>query len=581
MRDFIKFILRELKPYKWTVVWCGFLAVIAALMDMAAPILMGRGFDLAQNGRPFLIYGGALTAWFLIRFIAERVRTYIATRGGYLGDVIASNYMVRVIGELLNKPLSFHYGKKSNITSSQLSNFRWNFQSVIEGTIFDFIPALLAIMAILIYLFIVQWLVALVLAAGIIAFLIFTFLLAEAWLEKRDKNNENGRKVEQTGWDTLRSVLVVKSTANENFFHRMLARLQKKYFDSNKDIINFERRNTNIQNAIIAVTSFAAVFIGVVGLANQQFTFGQLSAVVAYTFAIFGYVRFIQWQIRWFLKSLADYGALQKTLATPSEDFVSGKSLELAGGVRFEHVAFGYQKDRRILRDVSFAVAPGERVAIVGESGEGKTTLVDLLGRYYGVGGGKIFLDGVEIGDINLKSLRSQMAYVPQDLTLFHETLEFNIRYGRPEANDREVRRAAEEAHLTEFIAKLPKGMKTMVGERGLKLSGGERQRVALARAFLRNPKILVLDEPTAHLDSQTENYIQDALHDLMRGRTTFIIAHRLRTVQNADKILVLKDGRIIEAGSHEDLIKKPESVYVALLRAQGGYISPDETHLK
>jgi len=581
MRDFVKFILRELKPYKWTVIFCGFLAIIAALLDMTAPILMGRGFDAAAIGQPFLIFGGMLAAWFIIRLISERIRVYIGSRGSYLGDAISVNYMTRVMGELLNRPLSFHYGKKSNLTASRISQFRWNFMSVIEGIVFDFVPAVLAILAILTYLFIIEWRIGLVLFLGMIAFLLFTAWISRVWQKKRDANNEVGRKIEQVGWDSLRNVLVVKSTSNEGFFERSLAKFKKHWLKSNTEVIAFEKRNTHIQNTIIAISSFGAVMLGVYDLSIKIFTIGQLSAVVAYCFAIFGYVRYIQWQIRWFLRSMVDYSALQKVLIAPPENFISGKSLELLGGVHFEHVAFGYQKDRQILRDVSFSVNPGERVAVVGESGQGKTTLVDLLGHYYDADGGKIVFDGVDIGDINLKSLRSQMAYVPQDLTLFHETLEFNIRYGRPEANDREIKRAAEEAHLTEFIKKLPKGMKTVVGERGLKLSGGERQRVALARAFLRNPKILVLDEPTAHLDSRTENYIQDALHDLMRGRTTFIIAHRLRTVQNADKILVLKDGRIVEVGRHEELIKKPDSVYTTLLKAQGGYISPDEPHLK
>lgn len=580
MSNFVKFVLNELKPYKWTVIFCAFLAIIAALMEMAAPIVMGRGFDLAGKGQPFLIYAGALAAWFAIRFLAARLRNRVGYRGTALGDEIGMNYMARMMGEIMDKPLSFHYGKKSNETANKISFFRWNFTSVIEG-LFSFIPAVLAIVAIISYLCYVDWRIGLVMGLGVAAFLTYVFAVSRVWVKKRDHNNGMSRKVEQTGWDSLRNVLVVKSTSNESFFRRTLGRLKREWIDCDKDVVNFERRMTNIQDAIVSITTFVAVSLSVYNLSAGRFTLGQLSSVVAFTFSIFGYIAFLQWQVRWMLKSIADYIALQKLMAEPAEDFSGGKQKVLAGEIEFKNIAFGYQKDRPILRDVSFRVSPGERIAVVGESGEGKTTLVDLLGRYYAPNAGEILFDGVKAADINLKSLRSQMAYVPQDLTLFHETLEFNIRYGRPDAKDREIKRAAEEAHLTEFVKRLPKGMKTKVGERGLKLSGGERQRVALARAFLRNPKILVLDEPTAHLDSKTENYIQEALKKLMLGRTTFIIAHRLRTVKSADKILVLKDGRIVEVGRHEDLIKKPKSVYVALLKAQGGYITPDEAHLK
>jgi ABC-type multidrug transport system fused ATPase/permease subunit len=257
-------------------------------------------------------------------------------------------------------------------------------------------------------------------------------------------------------------------------------------------------------------------------------------------------------------------------LESPSEDFESGREVAIRGDVEFRGVRFRYREDRSALEDIDFSVPAGTFVAIVGESGEGKTTLVDLIGRYWSPQAGAILIDGTDVHDINLRSLRSQMAYVPQDLTLFHESLGENIRFGRPKATDEEVQEAVRLAGLKDFVASLPDGLKTVVGERGLKLSGGERQRVALARAFLRNPRILILDEPTAHLDSKTEAIIHESVHELMPGRTVFVIAHRLRTVSEADVILVLNHGRIVEIGSHNELAAKPESVYVSLLKAQG-----------
>lgn len=577
MKEFIEFIFHELKPHKKTVIFCGIFAIIAAIMEMAAPIIMGRGFDLAGEGRTFLFYGGALFLWFLIRLMAERIRNYIGFSGSYLGVLVSSNYTGRAMGELLNKSLPFHYGKKGGAVISKLSQFRWNLISVIEDSVFDFIPAIFGVVAILTYLFIIEWRIGLSLFAGNAIFILYIIKTVKILQKRLDDRNESIRDVEQAGWDGIRNVLVVKSTNNEKFFQRTLCRLINKFKIVDRRCLQSSKKFWNWQNFIISVSSFSALIIGVMDFGNNIFTFGQLSAVTAYIFTMFGYVKFIQWQFRSFLKATVDYRAISKIIDSPSEDFGTGEAIDLKGGVDFLHVAFGYQRDRQILKDVSFEIKSGERVAIVGESGEGKTTLVDLLGQYYKPNDGKILLDGQDIKKINLKSLRSQMAYVPQDLTLFHETLEYNIRYGRPDAKKKDVLMAAKRAHLLEFIEKLPKKWKTMVGERGLKLSGGERQRIALARAFLRDPKILVLDEPTAHLDSSTEDIIRHSLEELMRGRTTFIIAHRLRTVRDVDKILVLKDGCIVESGKHEDLIKKSDGVYSALLKAQGGYISPDE----
>jgi ABC-type multidrug transport system fused ATPase/permease subunit len=305
-------------------------------------------------------------------------------------------------------------------------------------------------------------------------------------------------------------------------------------------------------------------------------TFGQFSAVSAYTIGVFGYVRWVQWQMRNLTRATATHRDLAKILEEPEEDFLSGQPIDLKGGIEFRNVRYRYREDVPVLEDITFRIAPGERVAVVGESGEGKTTLIDLIGRYHLPQDGAILYDGIDASNVNLSSLREQIGLVPQDLPLLHESLGENIRYGRPNATDEELREAARLASLDAFISALPDGYDTIVGERGLKLSGGQRQRVALARAFLRNPKILILDEPTSNLDSKTEEEIQRSLETLMRGRTTFIIAHRLRTVRDANRILVIKNGRIVEQGRHEELVAK-NGPYAALLRSQTGLVAPDE----
>jgi ATP-binding cassette subfamily B protein len=223
--------------------------------------------------------------------------------------------------------------------------------------------------------------------------------------------------------------------------------------------------------------------------------------------------------------------------------------------VEFKGVDFSYEKARQILFDVTFNIPAGHRVAVVGHSGSGKSTLARLLYRFYDVSGGAILVNGIDVRNLKQASLRSAIGIVPQDTVLFNDSILYNIRYGRPDASDEEIFEAARAAHIHEFIVSLPKGYETAVGERGLKLSGGEKQRVAIARALLKNPRILIFDEATSALDSRAEKAIQAELERISQGRTTLVIAHRLSTVMDADQILVLSQGRIVERGTHAQLL--------------------------
>ena len=576
MRDVLTLLISELKPYRRTIIVCSLLAMLAAAFDTLAPVALGRGFDLAGKHTPLFWYGSALLVWLVLRSIGEYLRSYIAYRGERVSSAVSEGYVARTLAIFLNKPLAFHYGKRGPEMSDKVMELRYTLENIIGAIVFDLVPAAIGTVAIIGYIITIEWRIALVLLTAIVAFVAYTFKTTPRILSNHRDWDEARRKIANVSWDALKNVLVVKSTTNEQF----VGGLVEKYVRAMEPVVekdlSYDRSVRDKQNLIIAFGSFAAVGIGVMDFRNGTFTLGHLTTIVAYAFTVFGYVRFCQWQARSYLRLVKSYAAVKSLHDESPEDFVSGEERRIAGDVEFRGVRFRYREDKSALEEVSFTVRCGERVAIVGESGEGKTTMVDILGRYYIPQSGEILIDGRDAREINLRSLRSQMAYVPQDLTLFHESIGFNIRYGRPDATDEDVREAARLTRLDTFIEGLPEKYDTIVGERGMKLSGGERQRVAIARAFLRDPSILVLDEPTAHLDSTTEEYVRQSLEMLMQGRTTFVIAHRLRTVMDADRILVLKDGRIVETGTHAQLAKKLDGAYAALLKAQGGLNGPD-----
>jgi ABC-type multidrug transport system fused ATPase/permease subunit len=260
-------------------------------------------------------------------------------------------------------------------------------------------------------------------------------------------------------------------------------------------------------------------------------------------------------------------------LQNPNEDIKEPSSIPaLSGSITFKNVDFHYETrdDVPVIKDLSFNVNPGETVAIVGPSGAGKSTITSLMLRFYDVEEGGIFFDGKNAKDYDLADLRSQMAIVPQEVMLFAGTIQENIAYGKPGASDQEIIDAAERANALEFINKFPTGMETLVGDRGVQLSGGQKQRIAIARAILKNPTILILDEATSSLDSESEKLVQDALEKLMKDRTSVVIAHRLSTIKNADNILVLDKGVLVEQGKHDDLISQ-NGIYTKLSSLQFG----------
>jgi ATP-binding cassette subfamily B protein len=404
------------------------------------------------------------------------------------------------------------------------------------------------------------WIYVVVVFVTVAAYVVFTFFASEKRLAIRRDMNESDTEAHSKATDSLLNFETVKYFGNEE--------LEARRFDSS--MARYEKAAIRTYTTLGVLNSGQAIIfsIGMVVcmlLAARDVTLGVLTvgdfvminAILIQLYMPFNFMGKVYSEIK---QGLIDMETMFALLHEPAEivDLPGAKPLRVENGVvKFENVSFAYEPGRPILKDVSFEVPAGKMVAIVGASGAGKSTISRLLFRFYELTKGKITIDGQNIKDVTQASLRAAIGMVPQDTVLFNDTIEYNIRYGRPDATPAEVREAARLAQIHDFVISLPQGYDSLVGERGLKLSGGEKQRVAIARTILKSPPILMLDEATSALDSHTEKEIQDALERVARERTSLVIAHRLSTVVHADNIIVLEEGAIVEQGTHAELLDK------------------------
>lgn len=399
---------------------------------------------------------------------------------------------------------------------------------------------------------------------SLVAYIIFTIKISNWRIDIRRAVNENDSAANSRAIDSLLNYETVKYFNNEGWeAHRYDEQLIKWEAAATRSQTTLAFLNLG-QQAIIALGVTAMMWRAANGVVNGQMTIGDLVLVNAFLIQLYAPLNFLGIVYREIRQALTDIERMFQLLNENREIADVTDARELPTGplqINFDAVDFAYEPNRKILKTVSFAIAPGKTVAVVGHSGAGKSTLSRLLYRFYDVTGGALRINGHDLRSLKQSSLRAAIGIVPQDTVLFNDTIFYNINYGRPDASRDEVLAAARAAQLHDFIETLPLKYETRVGERGLKLSGGEKQRVAIARALLKNPPILIFDEATSALDSATERAIQSQLEQVAIGHTTLVIAHRLSTVMNADDILVMSDGQIIERGTHG-----------ALLSANGNY---------
>ncbi|HET7922373.1 MAG TPA: ABC transporter ATP-binding protein/permease [Gammaproteobacteria bacterium] len=557
--------LRSLLPFLWEFRGRAALALLflvaAKFATVSIPMVLKHIVDALDAKQAALVLPLAL----LIAYGALR---FAGTLFGELRDLVfefaslraVRRIALRVFRHLHDLDLAFHLERQTGGLSRDIERGTRGISFVLSFMLFNILPTLLEIGLVTgIFLWNFSAWFAFIILASVILYIAFSILVTEWRMRHVRRMNELDSKANTRAVDSLLNYETVKYFTNEEFeagrYDTQMAHWEKEALKT-----QYSLSTLNSGQALIIALGVTAMML----LAGQQVVRGGMSLgdfvmVNAYMVQLFMPLNFLGFVYREMKRSLVDMERMFSLLErhTQIADREDTTALPHARGeIRFENVRFGYNSAREILHGVTFAVPAGKKVAVVGPSGAGKSTLARLLFRFYDVNAGRITVDGHDIRDVTRNSLRAQIGIVPQDTVLFNDSIEYNIAYGRPDAGHAEIERAAELAHLKPFVASLPQGYDTLVGERGLKLSGGEKQRVAIARAILKNPPILLFDEATSSLDSNAEQAILAAMRAVAERRTSLVIAHRLSTIVDADEIVVLDQGAVAERGTHRELLK-------------------------
>lgn len=564
-------------PYLWefrgrVLLALAFLGA-AKLASVAVPLVLKDIVDALDKPRALL----AVPLFLLMAYGALRLANSLF---GELRDAVFAKVMQRSIRRVALKvfrhlhslALRFHLDRQTGGISRDIERGTAGIRFMLTFAVFNILPTLLEIglvVGILLAKFDASF--AVITLGTLVAYISFTFIVTEWRMRFRRAMNEMDSKANTSAIDSLLNYETVKYFNNEDYEARRYDENLKPWESAAiRTQTSLAALNTG-QGAIIAVGVTILMVLASNGVVQGALTLGDLVMINAFLIQLYMPMRILGTVYREIRHALADmekmFGLLQMRPEVDDKPHAKGLLVQ-RGHIRFEHVDFAYDPDRQILFDVDFEIPANHKVAVVGHSGAGKSTLARLIFRFYDVTAGRILIDGQDIRDVTQASLRAAIGIVPQDTVLFNDTIYYNIAYGNPRASREEVLQAARHAHIHDFIESLPRGYETTVGERGLKLSGGEKQRVAIARTILKNPRILVFDEATSALDSKTEQAIQAQLREVAANHTTLVIAHRLSTVMDADQVLVMEKGTIIEHGMHTELLAR-DGVYAHMWALQ------------
>ncbi len=561
----IRQTLRTLFPYLWQyrgrILAALACLVLAKIANVGVPLVFKEMIDSFADSRlalPVLL----LSLYGVLRFstsLFTELREILFAR---VTQRVIRRVALEVFQHLHNLSLRFHLARQTGGISRDLERGTRSISSLISYTLYSILPTLIEVFLVLGILFVRYDIIfVLITLASLTAYVVFTVKVSDWRINIRRAVNENDSAANSRAIDSLINYETVKYFNNEHWeaqrYDDQLVQLEAASVRSQTTLAYLNLG----QQGIIALGVTAMMWHAAAGVVDGSMTIGDLVLVNAFLIQLYIPMNFLGIVYREIRQALADIERMFALLGSEREivDRADAQTLSAHSPVTVEFCAvdFAYDSKRTILHGISFQIPAGKNVAVVGASGSGKSTLARLLYRFYDVQGGSVRINGEDIRNLTQDSLRAAIGIVPQDTVLFNESILYNIRYGRPEASDTEVYQAAQAAHLHQFIESLPDGYQTQVGERGLKLSGGEKQRVAIARALLKNPQLLIFDEATSALDSKTERAIQSELELASRGRTSLIIAHRLSTIMQADNILVMDNGQIIEQGRHSELLAR------------------------
>ncbi len=555
---------RRLLEYLWPY-WRVLLIAIVCMLFVAAsnlilPWVIKDVVDrVLMDKDVYMLYWviAAILIVFLIRGITTFGHRFLM---GYIGQRVITDLRYSLYKHLQKLSISYYDKRRTGEIMSNLTNDIAALQSAIVENFVSLVQEGLIFIGSFISMVYLQW------KLTILCLVIVPLVTGTIRFFGRKLHN-SGRTVQEKLADvtsmlqeTIQGVRIIRSFNRTDFEIQRFQSVNESNFKATVRTIRQQSQMTPFVEFFSAFAVTAIIWYGGMSVINGVMTSGELIAFLMYAINLANPVKRVAEAVGNIQKSLAAADRVFHILDTRPDTIEKENAKELVindGCVKFKHVKFHYNEGHPILEDFDFTAQAGKTIAIVGPSGAGKTTVANILPRFYDVTGGAVYIDGVDIRDVTLSSLREQIGMVPQDTMLFNTTIKDNILYGRLDATDEEIWEAVRAANAEEFIKALPQGLQTMAGDRGVVLSGGQRQRISIARAILKNPKILILDEATSALDTESEKVVQDALDKLMIGRTAFVIAHRLSTIKHADHILVLNNGRIEEQGTHEELISR------------------------
>lgn len=565
---------------KWALLVIYTFAALAVIFETLAPSALRRLVDgLSEPDATLSIVLaslGLLALYRLASWVSRRIAgfTNMTFSARSMADLDLYGY-----GYLMDHSYKFFSDNFAGSLVKRLHRLVRSFERFIDEITYRWVPIIVVLIGASIALYRQDEVLLLIFASWFIVFLIFS-LWAAKWAVKADiERSEVDSKVGGYVADTVSNAVTVKSFGATRRENEGYSRLVQKF--AKLQIRSWNRHEViyMVQSGLGIIIEIGLLYWGILLWSKGELSVGDLVFIQSYIMIVFSKVSEMARSIRHLFDAYADGKEMVEIIKTPHaiKDRLTATPLAVTkGAITFEKVRFGFGRNN-VLKDFSVSIQPKEKIALVGPSGAGKTTITKLLFRFFDVRSGQILIDGQNIAHVTQDSLRKSISMVPQDPILFHRSLRDNIKYGKPDATDEEMIEAAKKAHCHEFITNFPKKYDTFVGERGVKLSGGERQRVAIARAILEDAPILVLDEATSALDSESEQYIQEGLKELMKEKTVIAIAHRLSTIVNMDRILVIEGGRIVAQGSHAELTEK-DGTYKNLWNLQAGEFLVDES---